>query len=152
MNESEGFREVRVWWSSAVAHAGSGEDRISGKARGLLRPGTGSVLLRYCEPEAAGTRVETELEWGRCGAGWWCRLTRRGDVRTAFRLVPGHREAGWYETPYGRLPLEVWTRAVEVSGAEERWRIRLQYDICWAGEPVSRVSVNLAVFGAEGRG
>ncbi len=98
-----------------------------------------SLTLCY-EDEQDGERAHVTLT----EEGGVASMRRRGMTRAELRFAPGERCAAAYETPYGALPVAVYTRRVSCEHTAAGGELRLDYDVFIAGERTAKTVLTVA--------
>ncbi len=108
-------------------------------AEGTWSVQNGKDFLLYTEETEDGpVRTLLKLSPGRL------EVTKSGALRLRLELETGKTSETWYETPAGRLGLEIRTSALEaVRDKDCLWRICAEYELLWGGE--QHVSCRLEV-------
>ena len=145
-------RKVRIEITGVHMWAGADEagERIEEReetvteAEGTWSVQNGKDFLLYTEDTEDGpVRTLLKLSPGRL------EVTKSGALRSRLELEIGKVSETWYETPAGRLGLEIRTSALEAVRDEDCLRrIRAEYELLWGGE--LGVSCRLEVRIADG--
>jgi len=107
---------------------GSGAEPVEQTARGTLRREAGAWLLSYREEGADGAQTEMRIEPGKIV------LSRQGAFRSRMVFREGRRYLSDYDTPYGRMPMEVCAARAQARMEEDGGEIELDYTVALAGQ------------------
>ena len=128
-------------WKPVMVSLSTSEQRPDGGVDGPLRvllpgelkQGDGDVLLRYNESveedSAATTQVHMRLRPGQMT------MIRSGDFGTTMVFSRGKRFEGSYHTPYGDIPLALYTTRMSASLGEAEGSASLEYRLELDGSP-----------------
>ena len=70
-------------------------------------------------------------------------LRKSGALASEMCFVCGEKTLALYRTPYGQLPLEVYTRELTVKEAEHRIDIRIRYRLQTEGKPAADTDIRI---------
>ena len=124
---------VRLRVVSRMTEDDGGTHEIKCARRGVLREQDGGVALDY-EDEQDGERARIELWSDARGA----RMTRRGMTSAVLAFTPGEKTSGVYRTPYGEIPVAVYTHGLSLTREETGGLLALDYDVFVGGERTAR--------------
>ncbi len=96
----------------------------------LARTPKGWTLSWHEPPESGLGDTRTKLT---LAPGQAC-LSRRGELYAFLLFRRGERLDAQYETPFGRLPMEIFTRALSWDLKDAGGRVSLDYDLIPAGQ------------------
>lgn len=139
------MKEVMIRIKGKQVTREAGEDEMEFVTEGKLYHRNGTYYLLYEESELSGvpgcqTRLrlrDGEIQMKRFGEG-------AGEGEILFEK--GKRYQGFYETPFGPIPIEVLTNRVESSISEEgAGNIDIDYDISLKGLLEGRNILNITL-------
>ncbi len=108
----------------------NGHDSICGDFIGVSLCDDTRIQIRFEEEENGGP---TQLMATPDGAV----LRRNGNVRSRLAFLTGHRTDCQYQTPEGRLPMEILTRSYSLDITAYDGRLEAEYTLLLDGEQVS---------------
>lgn len=140
------MKEVMIRIKGKQVTRESGEDELEFMTEGKLFRRNGTIYLMYEESELSGvpgcmTRLRLrgdEIQMKRFGEGT--------GVGNEILFEQGKRYNGYYDTPFGPIPLEVLTNHVSNSITEEgSGNIDIDYDISLKGLMEGRNTLNITL-------
>ena len=140
------MKEVMIRIKGKQVTRETGEDEMEVVTEGKLYRRNGTTYLLYEESELSGvpgcqTRLrlrDGEIQMKRIGEG--------AGVGSEILFEQGKRYTGFYETPFGPIPLEVLTNYVNSSLTEDgNGDIDIDYDISLKGLLEGRNTLNISV-------
>lgn len=140
------MKEVMIRIKGKQVSKDAGEDEMEFVTEGKLYLRKGTVYLVYDETELSGvpgcrTRLrlrDGEIQMKRFGEG--------AGVGTEILFEQGKRYTGYYDTPFGPIPLEVLTNYVRSSITEEGGGgIDIDYEISLKGLMEGRNTLNITL-------
>ena len=140
------MKEVMIRIKGKQVSKDTGEDEMEFVTEGKLYHRNGAIYLLYEETELSGvpgchTRLrlrDGEIQMKRFGEG--------AGTGSEILFEQGKRYNGYYETPYGPIPLEVLTNHVISSIKEDgSGDIDIEYDISLKGLLESRNTLNITL-------
>ncbi len=72
-------------------------------------------------------------------------ITRKGEIRAHMLYAPGVKNKTYYDSPMGRLRMEIQTTRVKVTQKEDRLILIAGYDLSLNGAYVSRCRMTITV-------
>ena len=140
------MKEVMIRIKGKQVTRESGEDEMEFMTEGKLYERNGTVYLLYEETELSGvpgckTRLrlrDGEIQMKRFGEG--------AGIGNEILFEQGKRYTGFYDTPFGPIPIEVLTNHVSSSITEEgSGDIDIDYDISLKGLLEGRNILNISL-------
>ena len=140
------MKEVMIRIKGKRVSKDAGEDEMEFVTEGKLYLRKGTVYLVYDETELSGvpgcrTRLrlrDGEIQMKRFGEG--------AGVGTEILFEQGKRYTGYYDTPFGPIPLEVLTNYVRSSITEDGdGGIDIDYEISLKGLMEGRNTLNITL-------
>ncbi len=140
------MKEVMIRIKGKQVTRESGEDEMEFMTEGKLYERNGTVYLLYEETELSGvpgckTRLrlrDGEIQMKRFGEG--------AGLGNEILFEQGKRYTGFYDTPFGPIPIEVLTNRVSSSITEEgSGDIDIDYDISLKGLLEGRNILNITL-------
>ena len=140
------MKEVMIRIKGKQVSKDAGEDEMEFVTEGKLYLRKGTVYLVYDETELSGvpgcrTRLrlrDGEIQMKRFGEG--------AGVGTEILFEQGKRYTGYYDTPFGLIPLEVLTNYVRSSITEDGdGGIDIDYEISLKGLMEGRNTLNITL-------
>lgn len=140
------MKEVMIRIKGKQVSKDTGEDEMEFVTEGKLYLRKGTVYLVYDETELSGvpgcrTRLrlrDGEIQMKRFGEG--------AGVGTEILFEQGKRYTGYYDTPFGPIPLEVLTNYVRSSITEDGdGGIDIDYEISLKGLMEGRNTLNITL-------
>ncbi len=140
------MKEVMIKIKGKQISRENGEDEMEFVTEGKLYRRNGTVYLIYDETELSGipgcqTRLrlrDGEIQMKRIGEG--------AGSGTEILFEQGKRYTGFYDTPFGAIPLEVLTNRVDSTITEEgSGNIDIEYDISLKGLAEGRNVLNITL-------
>ena len=140
------MKEVMIRIKGKQVTRESGEDEMEFMTEGKLYERNGTVYLLYEETELSGvpgckTRLrlrDGEIQMKRFGEG--------AGLGNEILFEQGKRYTGFYDTPFGPIPIEVLTNHVSSSITEEgSGDIDIDYDISLKGLLEGRNILNISL-------
>ena len=140
------MKEVMIRIKGKQVSREAGEDEMEFMTEGKLYHRNGTVYLLYEETELSGvpgckTRLrlrDGEIQMKRFGEG--------AGVGNEILFEQGKRYTGYYDTPFGPIPLEVLTNHVKSSITEEgQGDIDIDYEISLKGLLEGRNILNISL-------
>jgi len=140
------MKEVMIRIKGKQVSKDAGEDEMEFVTEGKLYLRKGTVYLVYDETELSGvpgcrTRLrlrDGEIQMKRFGEG--------AGVGTEILFEQGKRYTGYYDTPFGPIPLEVLTNYVRSSITEDGdGGIDIDYEISLKGLMEGRNTLNITL-------
>ena len=140
------MKEVMIRIKGKQVTRESGEDEMEFMTEGKLYERNGTVYLLYEETELSGvpgckTRLrlrDGEIQMKRFGEG--------AGLGNEILFEQGKRYTGFYDTPFGPIPIEVLTNHVSSSITEEgSGDIDIDYDISLKGLLEGRNILNITL-------
>lgn len=77
-------------------------------------------------------------------------LKKEGEVQAHLIFQAGRKNLTVYETPYGSIPMEMQTHAVDVRLEEEEIALRLTYSMCMDEKAFSEFDLDIRITPNEG--
>lgn len=140
------MKEVMIRIKGKQISRDAGEDEMEFVTEGKLYRRKGTVYLIYDETELSGVpgcRTRLRLRDGEI------QMKRYGEaagVGTEILFEQGKRYTGYYDTPFGPIPLEVLTNHVRSSITEEGdGGIDIDYEISLKGLMEGRNTLNITL-------
>ena len=119
----------------------SGSETTVQKARGdLYRKGDHTYIRYEEEPNELGRTVTLiKLEDNQI------RIVRQGDVQAEQTFLPGEKRIGFYQTPQGRLELEIETHELTSEAVHGIGITRWSYDLYASGTHAGTYRIKLLI-------
>ncbi|OPH49001.1 hypothetical protein BC351_37865 [Paenibacillus ferrarius] len=119
----------------------SGSETTVQKARGdLYRKGNHTYIRYEEEPNELGRTVTLiKLEENQI------RIVRQGDVQAEQTFVAGEKRIGYYQTPQGRLELEIETHELKSEAEQGIGITRWSYDLYASGAHAGAYRIKLLI-------
>ncbi|MBQ9015064.1 MAG: DUF1934 domain-containing protein [Firmicutes bacterium] len=140
------MKDVMIRIKGKQVSKDTGEDEMEFVTEGKLYLRKGTVYLIYDETELSGVpgcRIRLRLRDGEI------QMKRYGEgagVGTEILFEQGKRYTGYYDTPFGPIPLEVLTNHVRSSiTAEGDGDIDIDYEISLKGLMEGRNTLNITL-------
>ncbi|WP_010278501.1 DUF1934 domain-containing protein [Paenibacillus senegalensis] len=86
------------------------------------------IYLRYPEKDLGQTNTTVKIHKHQL------KIIRHGEVASEQLFIPGKTTSGFYETPQGRLLLEMSTKDLQVDLNDGIGQVAWSYDLFFAGE------------------
>ncbi|MBQ6370618.1 MAG: DUF1934 domain-containing protein [Firmicutes bacterium] len=140
------MKEVMIRIKGKQVSKDSGEDEMEFMTEGKLYRRKGTVYLLYEETELSGvpgckTRLrlrDGEIQMKRIGEG--------AGIGNEILFEQGKRYTGYYDTPFGPIPIEVLTNYVNSSITEDgSGDIDIDYEISLKGLMEGRNTLNITL-------
>lgn len=110
------------------------ETTVETRAPGACYERNGSLFLLYEEAgESGASPCRTRLKL----TGSTLELTRQGDCSSCMVLEPGRTMPVDYDTPFGRLDMDVSAKKVEVTLRKDILEIRAEYALSSQGRLIN---------------
>lgn len=107
---------------------------IDGEVQSVSEEGMGSIRSKggvcYIKYDVGGTVVFIKVLDGKVN------VKRKGEYGSDTDYIIGKKTSFSYSTPYGVIPMEVFTHKTEHSLTEIGGSIRLEYDICMGADKI----------------
>jgi uncharacterized beta-barrel protein YwiB (DUF1934 family) len=119
----------------------SGSETTVQKAKGELYLKGEHIYIRYEEaPNELGRTVTLiKLETNQI------RIIRQGDVQAEQTFVPGEKRIGFYQTPQGKLELEIETHELKAEAVQGIGITRWSYDLYASGTHAGHFQIKLLI-------
>ncbi|MBQ6420039.1 MAG: DUF1934 domain-containing protein [Clostridia bacterium] len=129
---------------------GGGEESLEITTRGALQGDANDYSLSYYEHLGAGLDCTTRIH---VKDKRFVSIMRQGAINSLITMEPGNRHQCIYSTPYGDLPIGVWTNElssdIDVHGGE----LRLKYVVDFDGPiPGQRKNMKITVSDIQQKG
>ena len=121
---------------------GQAASPVETAARALLRQEGEELVLTYeegADSGMAGVRTTLRIAPGQIT------LLRKGPWRCRMVFQEGETHEGLYETPYGALPMRLYTRRLRAQLGEAGGELELEYDMELAGQSAGTTQFRLTV-------
>ncbi|MCR4877258.1 MAG: DUF1934 domain-containing protein [Clostridiales bacterium] len=143
MKEKKGIPVV-INLASLVSYDGMTDDPMQVLTTGTLIPQGNASLLRYTESqedEATGevTQSEIQLELKKNQVT----MNRMGEFANTMLFMPNKRFETVLKTPFGELPMAVYSRDVRCDLGEDSGKVHLKYELSMQGAYASTNELHL---------
>ena len=144
MEENRHEIPVLINLASLASYDGMTEDPMQMMTTGVLIPGKNSLLLRYVEnqeDEATGEvmAAEIQLELRKDQV----MMNRKGEFANTMLFQRNKRYETTMHTPYGELPMAVFSRDVRCDLGKENGKVHLRYELSMQGSYASTNELHL---------
>ncbi len=131
---------VRIKGNQSMQQTAEDETQITAGGSYFYRDGTHYV--KYEETHGADGVTDSLLKVrGDC-----VEVIKRGLVNTQMRFEKGKKNTAVYETPFGRLLLEISATEIAVTEREEKLSVRVNYIINANGQYLADSVINIQIF------
>ena len=144
MEENRHEIPVLINLASMASYDGMTEDPLQMMTTGVLVPGKDSLLLRYVEnqeDESTGevmvSEIQLELRKDQV------MMNRMGEFSTTMLFRRNKRYETTMRTPYGDLPMAVFSRDVRCELGKENGKVHLRYELSMQGAYASTNELHL---------
>lgn len=144
MEESPKGIPVTINLAALASYDGVTEDPMQVLTTGILFRKDGFSLLKYQErqeDEATGQMVESEIQLVLMKDQ--VTMNRMGDFSNTMLFERNKRYETTFHTPYGDLPMAVYSRDVRCEAGEESGKVHLKYELSMQGAYASTNELHL---------
>ena len=145
---ADGHKDRSRTRSRAVCEMGSNSCSESGGISGNSDAGDksgacvkscGTSVFRYREEDPSGGATESVMAF----SGGCCSITRTGAISTQMRFIPDQETRCVYDTPFGSIPMTIYTHLVASRVVGNNFHARIRYRLTLEGAEPAECAVTV---------
>lgn len=103
-------------------------------------PDSAVYTFRYREEDpGSGAATESVMKFSEIG----CEIVRSGEIRVKMRFEPDKEHRCMYGTPYGDIPMTIFTRLVAAREVGDNFHARIRYTLTPEGSGPAEYAVTV---------
>lgn len=103
-------------------------------------PDSAVYTFRYREEDpGSGAATESVMKFSEIG----CEIVRSGEIRVKMRFEPDKEHRCMYGTPYGDIPMTIFTRLVAAREVGDNFHARIRYTLTPEGAEPAEYAVTV---------